>query len=81
MFWQDIVLTVAQLGFVAALMPTVTARGGKPPLLTSVPTAIGLAAISFTMATLGLWLSAAAAALSCALWLTIAAQRWQRTRP
>ena len=81
MSWQDAVLTVTQLGFVAALLPTVISRGGKPPLLTSIPTAIGLAAISFTVASLGLWLSSAAAALSCSLWLTIAAQRWQRTRP
>lgn len=80
MIWQDAVIAIVQLGFCAALVPATMPGTGKPPLLTSVPTAAGLFAIAAAMTTLGLHWSAATAAVSGTLWLIIALQRWSERR-
>lgn len=76
MTWQDKAITLAQLGFILALLPAVFSRGSKPPLATSVGTALGLAVIGYAMLTLGLWASSFSAFVTCALWLVIAGQRF-----
>jgi len=79
MIWQDAVIAVAQGAFAIALVPTILSRD-KPPLATSVPTAIGLSVIGVAVATLGLWWSTLTVGTTAALWAVIALQRssWRR---
>lgn len=74
MIWQDAVIAAVQVVFVAVLLPAVRAPA-KPPLSTSIPTAVGLAVIAGAMATLGLWYASATAGLSGSLWAVLAYQK------
>jgi hypothetical protein len=71
MIWQDAVLAFG--GFFAAvtLLPMLRAPT-KPPLTTSVPLSLLLAAFAITFITLDLYLAAASTAIQCALWAAMA---------
>ena len=77
MSWQDLVLTVGQVIFVIALLPTVVGRD-KPALQTSVLTS----AVSFSFMAVYISLSVPFASLTAALngtmWLVLALQEWRR---
>lgn len=75
--WQDIVITVIQLVFVLALIPTVAGKE-KPALSTGIVTAAALSVLAATIATLGLWYGAASTAAVGATWWIIAFQSWRR---
>ena len=79
MSWQDAVIGVGQLIFIAALIPMIKSRK-KPPLSTSVPTAIVLSIFSITFTTLSLWLTALASMASAITWAVIAIQEVIRQR-
>jgi threonine/homoserine/homoserine lactone efflux protein len=64
--WQDWVITGAQIVFVLALIPSIVHSNNKPPLLTSVPTVLGLISTTIAFVTLSLWGSAFAASTACA---------------
>lgn len=78
MIWQEWVIGTAQLFFMLALFPAVFSRIGAPPLLTSIPTAAGLAAIGVAFASLALWYAAFTSAGSAALWAVLAIKRWSQ---
>lgn len=79
MNWQDIVLTVANFIFVVALLPAILSDE-KPPVLTSVTTAIALVMIATANASLGLWFAGATVTIASVLWLTLAVQQWRQHR-
>ncbi len=76
MSWQDLVLTVGQVIFVIALIPTVVGKD-KPALQTSVLTS----AVSFSFMAVYVSLSVPFASITAALngsmWLVLAVQKWR----
>lgn len=72
LIWQDALITAWQFGFCFTILPMLRARAGRPPLLTSIPTGIGLLMIAFAFATLGLFLAAISAGVSAILWFNVA---------
>lgn len=74
MIWQDILIGSAQAMLAIGLVPAVI-HHHKPPLTTSVTTALGMAAFAFAFATLGLWWSTAMSAVQFFLWVTLALQK------
>jgi hypothetical protein len=76
MSWQDLVLTVGQVIFVIALIPTVVGKD-KPALQTSVLTS----AVSFSFMAVYVSLSVPFASMTAALngsmWLVLAVQKWR----
>lgn len=78
--WQDIVLSVGQWVFFAALLPAILGKETKPPLSTSVPTAVIAAIFAFVYTTLTLWISALSSLLVAAAWTVLAVQRHTAVR-
>ncbi len=72
--WQDYALTAVQLFFCVTLIPMLFAKE-KPPLLSSVTTALALLVSAGLFFTLELWLAAASQAVVGIQWLVLA---WQR---
>ena len=75
MSWQDIVLSVAQVIFAGALLPSVFGKD-KPALTTSLVTGLLLIVIVFTFYTLELWFSAGSTAFLSAVWFVLALQKF-----
>ncbi len=79
MVWQDIVMMIANSVFAISLIPQVyhgfKEKKGYIRVETSVPTFLGLCAVSFSLYTLHLFFSAASATISVALWLILFIQR------
>lgn len=71
---QDYVFTFGGVVFTVALIPALR-DPQKPPVRTSATTAVLLAMFAVTYASLDLWLSAATACVTCALWGVLALQR------
>lgn len=78
MHWQDIVLTIGQIIFIIALVPSILSPD-KPALQTSVVTAAVALSIAAVYVTLSIPFAAISAALNGVLWLVLAVQKW-RTR-
>jgi hypothetical protein len=72
--WQDVVFTVGIALFSVALLPSLRSRH-KPAASTSISHAIILVVFIIADISLGLWYTAAASAVSCALWTTLAIQK------
>lgn len=75
MTWQDKVLALGQGLFVLALIPTVMSTSCKPPLSTSIPTAIILTVFAWTFSTLRLPWAANTSLASAVTWLIITIQQ------
>ncbi len=79
MAWQDWVLAVSGIILGASLIPTI--RGDdKPALSTALLTTVIIAVVCFTMATMGLWLSAATNILIVGAWGLISWQKFHQIR-
>lgn len=72
MIWQDVVIMLASIVFAVSLIPMVLRKHGMPPLTTSIPTVIGLLAITFCFATLGLTLSMMITFVTALAWSKLA---------
>ncbi len=72
--WQDYTIAVVQVVLTMSLIPMVRQKE-KPPLSSSVPTAMGLAVISFAFATLGFWFSMVSAGIPSLLWFVLVFQK------
>ncbi|KKW41701.1 MAG: hypothetical protein UY92_C0014G0026 [Candidatus Magasanikbacteria bacterium GW2011_GWA2_56_11] len=79
MIWQDIALTAASVIFSISLLPQVyhgfKEKTGTIKFLTSVPTFIGLYAVSAIYWTLGLYFSAVVSFITGTLWFLLVCQR------
>ncbi len=65
--WQDLVLTVGQLIFSIALLPSVFSKN-KPSKWTSFMTSIVLGTFGFTFFSLGMMYATAVAILNACIW-------------
>jgi uncharacterized membrane protein YfcA len=76
MQWQDMVMSLGGFFVAATLLPMLRAPM-KPPLSTSAPLIVTLAAITVALYTLDLRLAAAGTAVQCVVWfaMLIAARR------
>lgn len=74
MIWQDIVFTVGNLIFAAALFPSIISKD-KPSLYTSVPTGIVLFSFFIAFYTLSLTYSAILTLINSILWSILAVQK------
>ncbi len=79
MIWQDLVITLANILFSVSLIPQVLKgfkdKKGHIVLAASIPTVIGLYAMSFTFFTLNLFFSSVVSFISGSLWLTLLSQK------
>lgn len=75
--WQDFVFTIGIIVFTIALIPAIFAKQ-KPPLATSIPTALFQFVFMVTYTTLGLWFSGASSLLCGSLWAVLAIQRYRQ---
>jgi len=78
--WQDYVMAVVQWFFFLSLTPTLLHPTNKPPLLTSVPTAVLMLVTAYTVWTLGLWNSCLSSFAVAAAWAFIGFQRYELDR-
>jgi hypothetical protein len=76
--WQDWVFSIGGFIVLASMVPTVRGHQ-KPALSTSIITFVLVGIFAFTMATLGLWLSAVANAGMSLTWGVLALQRYRQT--
>ncbi len=74
MVWQDITMMIVGFTFAFFLIPSIRGRE-KPARVSCVTTALGMAVLTFCMATLGLWLTTIANALTTTAWIILAIQR------
>jgi len=74
MIWQDVLMMLGGFSFSIALLPSVLGKN-KPEKSSCLITGGILAFYVVAMATLGLWLSAGATALTAAMWLILLFQR------
>ncbi len=80
MSWQDIALTIANLSFAIALLPSVFSKD-KPAVATSLLTVAGLTVTAVTFASLSLWFSMTVVLITAMIWLTLAFQVMLRRHP
>lgn len=73
--WQDFVLSTCGTFFCAALLPTLRNPFARIPRKTSVSTALGLAVVAVTYASLGLLYSTLVQALCAGMWAYLAVAR------
>ena len=78
MIWQDVVITVSQVFFLVALVPTIKSQYEKPPFSTAAMTAFFMSVLVPTVLTLGLYLSAVVTTALALGWWTIAWQVWKK---
>lgn len=74
MRWQDIVISIVQIGFVIAMIPSITSKN-KPALATCVMNVVFVCIVTFCLLTLELWLSAVTAAAVAFTWGILAVQK------
>jgi hypothetical protein len=77
--WQDIALSMGNIFFCVTLVPMLR-HPGRPPLLTCVPTGLGLLAGGFVFATLHLWITALTQVLTGLQWLALAFKKSSSNR-
>ncbi|MBD3329989.1 hypothetical protein GF354_00490 [Candidatus Peregrinibacteria bacterium] len=79
MIWQDAVITGANILFSISLIPQIhygfKNKVGPIRYQTSIPTTLGLIAISIALFSLSLYLSTALTGLSAILWFTLFIQK------
>lgn len=74
MRWQDIVISIAQLCFVIAMIPSIRGKD-KPAAATSIMNVILVAIIAGCLLTLRLWFSAFTALVVAITWSILAIQK------
>lgn len=79
MVWQDYVMGAVQTVFVLGLIPSIL-HHEKAPFSTSSTTALGMAILAVTVATLELWFGATTSALISLEWFVLAVQRFHQCR-
>lgn len=72
--WQDVVMMLGSIGFSLALIPAVKSQG-KPPIKTSLPTAVIGYVFSFCDFTLQLWLTGIIGLGTSLLWTILLIQK------
>lgn len=76
MQWQDLVITFGQIIFSLALLPMIFSKD-KPSLISSIVTGLVLMIYVLTYITIQFWFGAAMTAVTGAIWLILAYQKYQ----
>jgi hypothetical protein len=76
--WQDAALSAGNIFFCFTLIPMLR-HPGRPPLLTCIPTALGLLAGGVVFATLHLWVTALTQTITGLQWLALAFKKSRQT--
>lgn len=79
MHWQDIVISMCQIGFFIALIPSIRSHH-KPAAITSIMNFVLVFIVATCLLTLELWFSAITAYLVDVSWLILAIQKVQLDR-
>lgn len=79
MNWHDIIFFVGIWIFAIALIPTVISKD-KPPIKTSLSTAIVMTIFAVNYFSLTLYLSALTSTVTAGLWYVIAYQKYQQKK-
>ncbi len=74
MRWQDIVISVAQLCFIFAMLPSIRSKD-KPATATSIMNVVLVCTIAACLLTLKLWFSALTALAIAVTWAILAIQK------
>lgn len=74
MIWQDMVFMIGGFIFAPSLWFMIRAKD-KPPVKSSLPTALVLTAFVITYITMGFWLATISTALTALCWFVLLAQR------
>lgn len=77
MVWQDAAFMAGGFIFAPSLVFSALQREGKPPLKTSLPTAIVLSVYLVCYSTMGFWLAFVSTALTAVMWYILSWQRWR----
>ena len=77
MHWQDAILTVGQIIFIIALIPSILSKN-KPAQATSFLTGSVALSIAFVYVTLSLWFAAATAGINAVFWYILLTQSYRR---
>ncbi|HEX8994213.1 MAG TPA: hypothetical protein VF803_03095 [Candidatus Paceibacterota bacterium] len=75
--WQDYIVAIVQWVFFIALIPTIRHATHKPPVSSSLLTAVMTMILSATFATIPLWNSTLSSFACGAAWFVIAYQRYK----
>jgi hypothetical protein len=76
--WQDVALSAGNIFFCFTMIPMLR-HPSRPPLLTSIPTALALLAGAFVFATLHLWVAALTQTVTGLQWLALALKKSRQT--
>jgi hypothetical protein len=79
MHWQEVVLTVGQIVFIIALLPSIFSHD-KPEIWTSVLTGTVALSIAVTYLTLSIPLAAGSAFLNFVAWSVLAIQKLRQSK-
>lgn len=74
--WQDFVMMMGSIGFIASLLPSVFSKD-KPQILTSISTAIILISFTICYLSMGLYLSSILTVFTAILWIILARQKYK----
>ena len=75
--WQDLAFMIGGLVFAPSLIFTIRSTM-KPPIKTSLPTALALTLFCVCYATMGFWLALASTGATTICWYILFVQRWRR---
>lgn len=79
MFWQDLILTIGNVIFIIALVPSILSKD-KPAILTSILSFLVLMSFAGVYVSLSLWASAVFIFITSILWLILAIQKYNSNR-
>lgn len=80
MSWQDIVLSIGNVVFSVALLPSVFGKS-KPAFSTSLMTGTTLLVFAVVYASLDLWVAMSVTIIGASLWLLLAFQKLRQSKP
>ena len=78
--WQDFAISVVQVVFAVALVPTLLDKVHKPAVSTSLLNGFGMMTITIAYISLHLWWSGAVSSIVCVQWWLLATQRYRLDR-
>jgi hypothetical protein len=79
MNWQDIVLSVGQWIFTIVLIPAILSKE-KPPVISSLPTALIMYTFVIVYISLSLWTAAISSMLLGTTWLILTIQKYYQNK-
>jgi len=76
MAWQDLILTVGNIFFILAMIPSIKGKD-KPSFYTSLPNSLILISFAIALGSLQLWISAILTLIVSFCWMILAYQKYK----